>query len=80
MSHTRTHTHTHTHTHIKSYTNPSVQLTFRFCLPGNQEVSAFGGDDHSDSGDNWQVECVSANSQFWQRDDNVRLKHVDTNT
>ena len=49
-------------------------------LPGNQEVSCFGSDDHSDTGDNWAVECASSNSEQWQRDDNVRLRHVDTNT
>ena len=54
-------------------------MTFRLGLPGNQEVSAFGGDDSSDSGDNWEVECSSSQAQYWQRDENVRLKHVDTN-
>ena len=42
-------------------------------------MSAFGGDDNSDSGDNWEVECASSNAQYWQRDDGVRLRHVDTN-
>ncbi|CAI8055673.1 Stromal cell-derived factor 2 [Geodia barretti] len=52
---------------------------FKSPLSGNQEVSAFGGDDSSDSGDNWEVECSSSQAQYWQRDENVRLKHVDTN-
>ena len=56
-----------------------INVTFRLGLPGNQEVSAFGGDDSSDSGDNWEVECSSSQAQYWQRDENVRLKHVDTN-
>ena len=45
-------------------------------LSGNQEVSAFGdknGD--GDTGDNWTMVC---SGDYWDRDDDVRLKHVDT--
>lgn len=52
---------------------------FKSPLSGNQEVSCFGSDDHSDAGDNWVVECASSNSEQWRRDDNVRLMHADTN-
>ena len=88
LTHTHTHVHTHTHTHVHTHTHTQtlqqhassekIHLAFFLRLPGNQEVSAFGGDEHSDTGDNWEVECASSNAQFWQRDDNVRLRHVDT--
>lgn len=42
-------------------------------LSHNQEVSCFGP---GDRGDNWVVEC---NTEFWQRDATIRLKHTDTN-
>ncbi|KAL0108617.1 hypothetical protein PUN28_015230 [Cardiocondyla obscurior] len=45
-------------------------------LSGKQEVSAYG--DHKgegDSGDNWMLICQS---DFWERDDTVTLKHIDT--
>nr|CAG4645136.1 EOG090X0E0P [Leptodora kindtii] len=46
-------------------------------LSNNQEVSAFGenGTSQGDSGDHWRVIC---DSDFWERDDAVVLKHVDT--
>ena len=45
-------------------------------LSSNQEVSCFGdAAGGSDSGDNWVVEC---SSEYWRRDESVRLKHVDT--
>ena len=56
-----------------------INVSLRLGLPGNQEVSAFGSDDNSDSGDSWEVECASSQARYWQRDENIRLKHVDTN-
>lgn len=50
---------------------------FQSPLSGNQEVSAFGGDDQSDYGDVWQVEWTQAGSA-WQRDQKVRLRHPQT--
>ncbi|XP_011252672.1 stromal cell-derived factor 2 [Camponotus floridanus] len=47
-------------------------------LSGKQEVSAYG--DHrgeGDTGDNWMLIC---NNDFWERDDIIKLKHVDTET
>nr|CAG4650504.1 EOG090X0E0P [Sida crystallina] len=44
-------------------------------LSNNQEVSAFGENGVGDSGDHWQVIC---DSDFWDRDDEVALRHVDT--
>ena len=43
-------------------------------ISGNQEVSAYGGSDHSDTGDNWIVEGRAK----WIRGEKMRLKHVDT--
>ncbi|XP_047363629.1 stromal cell-derived factor 2 [Vespa velutina] len=46
-------------------------------LSGKQEISAYGDyRGEGDSGDNWQIVC---RTDFWERDDTVRLKHVDTN-
>ncbi|XP_046462029.1 stromal cell-derived factor 2-like protein 1 isoform X2 [Daphnia pulex] len=42
-------------------------------LSGSQEVSAFGV---GDTGDFWKVVC---DGDFWERDDSVVFRHVDTN-
>ena len=44
-------------------------------LSGNQEVSAFGELGTGDTGDNWIVIC---SGDYWEREDPIRLKHVDT--
>ncbi|BES89829.1 Stromal cell-derived factor [Nesidiocoris tenuis] len=41
----------------------------------NQEVSAYGIDGEGDSGDHWMVVCEG---EYWERDEEVMLKHVDT--
>ena len=63
-------------------------------LSGSQEVSAFGENGNlliitvnnsplntvqlgmGDTGDHWKVVC---DGDFWERDDSVSFKHVDTN-
>jgi len=45
-------------------------------LSGNQEVSCYGGQDQSDTGDNWRVELEKGST--WVKDGKVRLVHVDT--
>jgi dolichyl-phosphate-mannose--protein O-mannosyl transferase len=46
-------------------------------LSRQQEVSAYGeGDAKGDAGDNWIVQCKTG--QFWQRSQEIRLLHVDT--
>ncbi|KAK4005327.1 stromal cell-derived factor 2 isoform X2 [Daphnia magna] len=45
-------------------------------LSGSQEVSAFGENGVGDTGDYWKVVC---DGDFWERDDNVVFRHVDTN-
>lgn len=45
-------------------------------LSGQQEVSAYGDENgEGDNGDNWLLIC---NTEFWNRDEHVLLKHVDT--
>ncbi|EFN88606.1 Stromal cell-derived factor 2 [Harpegnathos saltator] len=45
-------------------------------LSGKQEVSAYGEKGEGDSGDNWMVIC---SNNFWERDDAIMLKHIETN-
>jgi len=47
-------------------------------LSGNQEVSCFGSDAQSDTGDNWKVEVEKGTD--WNKDGRVKLLHVDTST
>ena len=44
-------------------------------LSNNQEVSAFGENSVGDSGDNWRIVC---DGDFWERGDEVAMKHSDT--
>ncbi|EFX72647.1 hypothetical protein DAPPUDRAFT_227363 [Daphnia pulex] len=44
-------------------------------LSGSQEVSAFGENGVGDTGDYWKVVC---DGDFWERDDSVVFRHVDT--
>jgi len=45
-------------------------------LSGNQEVSAYGDDQgEGDTGDHWMVIC---DGDYWERDEGIMLKHVDT--
>lgn len=48
---------------------------FKSPLSSQQEVSAFGNDSDSDTGDHWMVYC---RSRYWQKNESIRLKHVDT--
>jgi len=45
-------------------------------LSGRQEVSCFGENGSSDTGDNWRVECESGD--FWLRTTPVTFTHIDT--
>lgn len=51
---------------------------FKSPLTYNQEVSAFGDDHNSDSGDVWQLELEDTSEGSWRRDKGVRLRHKDT--
>lgn len=44
-------------------------------LSGKQEVSAYGRDGEGDTGDHWMVICPE---DYWERDEPVMLKHIDT--
>nr|XP_012149047.1 PREDICTED: stromal cell-derived factor 2 isoform X2 [Megachile rotundata] len=47
-------------------------------ISGKQEVSAYGDNKgEGDNGDNWLLVCQS---EFWNRDEPIMLKHVDTDT
>ncbi|KAK4488879.1 hypothetical protein RD792_004669 [Penstemon davidsonii] len=46
-------------------------------ISGNLEVSCFGGDGESDTGDYWRLE-IEGNGKTWRQDQRVRLRHVDT--
>jgi dolichyl-phosphate-mannose--protein O-mannosyl transferase len=46
-------------------------------ISGNLEVSAFGGEEQTDTGDNWRLE-IEGKGNIWLRDQKVRLQHVDT--
>eukprot|EP00238_Polyblepharides_amylifera_P005415 CAMPEP_0196579590 /NCGR_PEP_ID=MMETSP1081-20130531/23174_1 /TAXON_ID=36882 /ORGANISM="Pyramimonas amylifera, Strain CCMP720" /LENGTH=216 /DNA_ID=CAMNT_0041899219 /DNA_START=118 /DNA_END=768 /DNA_ORIENTATION=- len=45
-------------------------------LSGNQEVSCYGGDTASDTGDHWKLDLDKASQ--WTKDSKMRLAHVDT--
>lgn len=46
-------------------------------ISGNLEVSCFGGDSESDTGDYWRVE-IEGSGKTWKQDQRIRLQHVDT--
>ncbi|KAG9456293.1 hypothetical protein H6P81_000801 [Aristolochia fimbriata] len=46
-------------------------------ISGNLEVSCFGGDSDSDTGDYWRLE-IEGSGKSWKQNQRVRLKHVDT--
>lgn len=48
---------------------------FKSPLSSQQEVSAFGNDGDTDTGDHWMVYC---RSRYWQKNESIRLKHADT--
>lgn len=57
---------THRNLHSHHFSSP---------LSNSQEVSAFGEGGHGDTGDVWTVVCEG---DFWRRDGDIMLKHVDT--
>ncbi|KAL8117413.1 stromal cell-derived factor 2-like protein [Apium graveolens] len=46
-------------------------------ISGNLEVSCFGDDNNSDTGDYWRLE-IEGSGKSWKQDQKVRLRHVDT--
>ncbi|KAJ8774103.1 hypothetical protein K2173_009534 [Erythroxylum novogranatense] len=46
-------------------------------ISGNLEVSCFGGDAESDTGDYWRL-FIEGSGKTWKQDQRIRLQHVDT--
>ncbi|KAJ9559513.1 hypothetical protein OSB04_004673 [Centaurea solstitialis] len=46
-------------------------------ISGNLEVSCFGDDNNSDTGDYWRLE-IEGSGKTWRQDQRIRLRHVDT--
>uniref|UniRef100_A0A0C9S7P0 TSA: Wollemia nobilis Ref_Wollemi_Transcript_7994_1308 transcribed RNA sequence n=1 Tax=Wollemia nobilis TaxID=56998 RepID=A0A0C9S7P0_9CONI len=64
LQHMRTRKWLHSHLHASPIT-------------GNLEVSCFGGEGQSDTGDYWRLE-IEGKGNVWMRDQKIRLQHVDT--
>ncbi|KAL6646537.1 hypothetical protein ACP70R_018145 [Stipagrostis hirtigluma subsp. patula] len=64
LQHMRTRKWLHSHLHASPIT-------------GNLEVSCFGGDSESDTGDYWRLE-IEGSGKTWRQDQRIRLRHVDT--
>ncbi|KAB2020001.1 hypothetical protein ES319_D07G035900v1 [Gossypium barbadense] len=46
-------------------------------ISGNLEVSCFGGEPESDTGDYWRL-IIEGSGKTWKQDQKIRLQHVDT--
>ncbi|KAK4362170.1 hypothetical protein RND71_017411 [Anisodus tanguticus] len=46
-------------------------------ISGNMEVSCFGDDNGSDTGDYWRLE-IEGSGKTWRQDQRIRLQHMDT--
>ncbi|GAB2284962.1 Stromal cell-derived factor 2-like protein [Dionaea muscipula] len=46
-------------------------------ISGNQEVSCFGSDSETDTGDLWRL-MIEGTGKTWSKDQRIRLQHVDT--
>ncbi|CAN0857967.1 Stromal cell-derived factor 2-like protein [Linum grandiflorum] len=46
-------------------------------ISGNLEVSCFGGENESDTGDHWRL-TIEGGEKTWKQNQRVRLQHVDT--
>ncbi|GMI95106.1 ATSDF2-LIKE, Arabidopsis thaliana STROMAL CELL-DERIVED FACTOR 2-like protein precursor [Hibiscus trionum] len=46
-------------------------------ISGNLEVSCFGGESESDTGDYWRL-VIEGNGKTWKQDQRIRLQHIDT--
>jgi len=68
LAHVQTRLHLHSHMHSAP-------------ISGRQEISCYGADAVSDSGDNWRIDCTNANAPTpWLRSTAVAFTHVDTST
>jgi len=46
-------------------------------ITGNLEVSCFGGEGESDTGDHWMLE-IEGSGKTWRQNQRIRLRHIDT--
>ncbi|KAJ6957074.1 stromal cell-derived factor 2-like protein [Populus alba x Populus x berolinensis] len=46
-------------------------------ISGNLEISCFGGENESDTGDYWRL-MIEGSGKTWKQDQRIRLQHVDT--
>ncbi|KAK8645238.1 hypothetical protein V6N13_119081 [Hibiscus sabdariffa] len=46
-------------------------------ISGNLEVSCFGGESESDTGDYWRL-IIEGSGKTWKQDQRIRLQHLDT--
>ncbi|MBA0719568.1 hypothetical protein Golax_007233, partial [Gossypium laxum] len=46
-------------------------------ISGNLEVSCFGGESESDTGDYWRL-LIEGSGKTWKQDQRIRLQHIDT--
>ncbi|CAN8289372.1 unnamed protein product, partial [Cochlearia groenlandica] len=46
-------------------------------ISGNFEISCFGDDSNSDTGDHWKL-VIEGSGKTWEQDQRVRLQHIDT--
>ncbi|EPB76413.1 hypothetical protein ANCCEY_04471 [Ancylostoma ceylanicum] len=63
------------HSHEVKYGSGSGQQSVTAVQASDDEVSCFGNDAQSDTGDNWQVVC---DTEEWLETEPVKFKHVDT--
>ncbi|KAF2287270.1 hypothetical protein GH714_039500 [Hevea brasiliensis] len=64
LQHMRTRKWLHSHLHLSP-------------ISGNLEVSCFGGETESDTGDYWRL-LIEGSGKTWKQDQRIRLQHVDT--
>ncbi|KAG6532726.1 hypothetical protein ZIOFF_006576 [Zingiber officinale] len=64
LQHMRTRKWLHSHLHASPITS-------------NLEVSCFGGEEQSDTGDFWRLE-IEGNDKTWKPGERIRLQHIDT--
>eukprot|EP01100_Stratorugosa_tubuloviscum_P014675 TRINITY_DN79_c12_g1_i1.p1 TRINITY_DN79_c12_g1~~TRINITY_DN79_c12_g1_i1.p1 ORF type:complete len:222 (+),score=97.64 TRINITY_DN79_c12_g1_i1:65-730(+) len=62
--------------HISTKKNLHSHANIKSPLSNQQEVSCYGDENNSDSGDFWQIEIIG--SPVWTRTSTVLIRHVDT--
>lgn len=47
-------------------------------ISGKQEVTCYGDENQSDTGDNWKIICTKTSDEYWRRGEAFALQHIDT--